>query len=191
MIMQDSLSFTNRSEWLNWLSKNHDKLEFAWLIFFKKNAKQKGITLDEAVEEAIRFGWIDGKLRRLDEDRFILRFSPRRANSVWSKLNKERAEKMIASGKMTSAGLAKVEEAKKSGSWDNAYSNVTYSELPEDLKRALMKNNAAWNNFSSFAATYKNMYIAWIMQAKTEKTRQQRIDKVVEQSRQNKKQIFL
>jgi uncharacterized protein YdeI (YjbR/CyaY-like superfamily) len=161
------------------------------LIFFKKNAKQKGITLDEAVEEAIRFGWIDGKLRRLDEDRFILRFSPRRANSVWSKLNKERAEKLIASGKMTSAGLAKVEEAKKSGSWDNAYSNATFSELPDDLKNALMKNNDAWNNFSSFAATYKNMYIGWVIQAKTQKTRQQRIKKVVEQSIHNKKQIFL
>jgi uncharacterized protein YdeI (YjbR/CyaY-like superfamily) len=81
--MEDALCFTNREEWRSWLSKNHDKKELAWLIFFKKNSKQKGITLDQAVEEAISFGWIDGKLRKLDEDRFILRFSPRRDRSVW------------------------------------------------------------------------------------------------------------
>ncbi len=189
--MEDALCFTNREDWRSWLSENHDKKELAWLIFFKKNSKQKGITLDQAVEEAISFGWIDGKLRRLDEDRFILRFSPRRARSVWSKINKQRAKQQIASGKMTPAGLAKIEEAKKSGSWDNAYTNAVYDDLPEDLKDALMKNTLAWNNFSSFANTYKNMYIGWVIQAKTQQTRQQRIEKVVEQSLKNKKQIFL
>ena len=79
----------------------------AWLVFYKKSSKQKGITLDQAVEEAISFGWIDGKLKRLDEDRFILRFSPRKAHSVWSKINKERAEQLIASGKMTSCRFSK------------------------------------------------------------------------------------
>jgi uncharacterized protein YdeI (YjbR/CyaY-like superfamily) len=189
--MEEPLCFSNRENWGSWLSINYDKKEFAWLVFFKKSSKQKGLTLNEAVEEAIRFGWIDGKLKRLDEERFILRFSPRKVRSVWSKINKERAEQLIASGKMSPAGLVKIEEAKRTGLWDSAYTNALLDDLPDDLKEELLKNKSAWINFCGLANTYRNMYIGWVTQSKTKETRQKRIQKVVEQSTENKKQMFL
>ena len=147
--------------------------------------------MEESVEEAICFGWIDGKLKRLDAERFMLRFSPRRANSVWSKINKERAERLMKSGRMTAAGLVKIEEAKKSGFWDNAYTNKTKEAIPLDLKEALMKDKKAWGNFQNFANSYRNMYIGWVNNAKTTETRVKRIQKIVQQSLHNKKLIFL
>ena len=142
------------------------------------------------MEEAICFGWIDGKLRKVDEDSFIVRFTPRKAKSVWSKINRERAEKLVASGRMTGTGLAKINEAKKSGFWDNAYTNRIRDEVPADLKEALIAKGKAWENFQGFANTYRNMYVGWVTSAKTDETRKNRIAKVVSQSLQNKKQVF-
>lgn len=100
------------------LSDNHDKVRSVWLVFYKKCSGKRGVTLDEAVEEALRFGLINSKQRNRDQETFVLRFSPRKAHSVWSKINKKRAERLIISGKMAEAGLAKVEEAKKDGYWE-------------------------------------------------------------------------
>jgi uncharacterized protein YdeI (YjbR/CyaY-like superfamily) len=187
--MENALSFKGREEWRNWLRKNYEKTSHVWLALYKKKSGKIGITLKESVEEAMCFGWIDGKLKKLDDDRFILRFSPRKANSVWSKINKERAEALIKSGLMTSAGLAKIEESKRNGFWDNAYTNKIKEIIPLDLKEALMKNKKAWNNFQNFANSYRNMYIGWVNNAKTAETRRKRINKIVEQSLLNKKLI--
>ena len=189
--MENNLSFPDKKEWRSWLKENHAKEDFVWLTLFKKKFKKKGLTLEDAVEEAICFGWIDGKLRSMDTERFSLRFSPRKKKSVWSKINKERAKRLIKSGRMTNSGLTKIEEAKKNGFWDKAYTNKTKEPLPLDLKKALMKKGKAWNNFQGFANTYQNMYIGWINNAKTNETRMKRIKKVVEQSFHNKKLVFL
>ncbi|MBN1245607.1 YdeI/OmpD-associated family protein [Candidatus Bathyarchaeota archaeon] len=189
--MDNALSFKDRENWRKWLEKNYDKESHIWLALYKKGSGKKGITLEESVEEAMCFGWIDGKLKRLDAERFILRFSPRKANSVWSKINKERAEALMKSGKMTEAGLAKIEEAKKTGLWDNAYTNKTKEAIPLDLKEALMKDKKAWDNFQNFANSYRNMYIGWVNNAKTTETRVKRIKKIVEQSLLDKKLVFL
>jgi uncharacterized protein YdeI (YjbR/CyaY-like superfamily) len=159
------------------------------LIFYKKSLGRIGLTLEEAVEEAISFGWIDVKLKKVNDERYILRFTPRKANSVWSKINKERAEKIIASGRMTNAGLVKIEEAKKSGNWNNAYSSLVKEEILSDLEEALMKDKKAWYNFERFANSYRNMYISWVNAARTNETRQERIKKVVENSLENRKLI--
>lgn len=185
--MDDWVYFENRVGWRKWLEVNHAKENYVWLTIYKKGSSTSGVTLSEAVEEALCFGWIDGKIKRVDEDRFVSRFSPRKANSVWSKINKERAEKLIASGRMTAAGLTKIEEAKKTNHWNNTYTNLAKDEVPSDLKDALMKDKKAWGNFQSFANSYKNMYVGWINQAKTDETRLRRINKVVEQSLKNKK----
>jgi len=177
----------NGEEWRTWLAQNHDKTDHVWLLFYKKHVNKKGITLEEAVEEAISFGWIDDKLRRVDEEKFALRFSPRKPKSVWSRINRERAERLITTGKMTKDGLVMIEEAKKSGAWEAAYSNKTKDKLPVDLENALKENREAWHNFQNFANSYRNMYIAWVNGAKTEKTRKKRIEKIVEQAKQNKK----
>ena len=189
--MDNPLSFKDRENWRKWLEKNYDKENHIWLALYKKGSGKKGMPLEESVEEAMCFGWIDGKLKRLDDERYILRFSPRKANSVWSKINKERAEALMKSGKMTEAGLAKIEEAKKTDLWDNAYTNKTKEAIPLHLKEALMKDKKAWDNFQNFANSYRNMYIGWVNNAKTIETRMKRIKKIVQQSLHNKKLIFL
>lgn len=187
MELNNALSFRNRNEWRKWLEKNHRKEKEVWLIHYKKHAGKIGIQLEEAVEEAICFGWIDGKLKKVDKERFILRYSPRKANSVWSKLNRERAEKMMKARKMTTAGLSVIEEAKKSGSWNKAYTSLKRDRIPSDLRRALAKDKRALDNFQSFANSHRNLYIHWITSAKTDETRRERIEKVVKQALQNKK----
>jgi uncharacterized protein YdeI (YjbR/CyaY-like superfamily) len=189
--MDNMLSFRNREDWRFWLKENYDKENYVWLTLYKKKFRKKGMTLDDAVEEAICFGWIDGKLKRLDNERFILRFSPRKAKSVWSMINKERAKKLIELGRMTPAGLDKIKEAKKNGLWESAYTNKIKEDVPIDLKEALMKEKKAWENFQRFANSYRNMYIGWVKGAKTTETRRKRIKKVVEQSALNKKLVFL
>ncbi len=168
---------------------NHNRVGSIWVTIRKKASREGGIFLEEAVEEAICFGWIDGRLRRVDFERFALRFSPRKANSVWSKINKDRAEKLIESQRMTIAGLAKIEEAKKSGWWTGAYSNRFEDKIPIELERALKREQSAWENFQRFANSYKNMYIGWVTSAKTNKTRLKRIETVVKQAKENRKTI--
>ena len=126
-------------------------------------------------------------MKSLDDEKYIIRYSPRKAKSVWSKLNKEKAEKLIASGKMTDAGLAKIEAAKKNGYWDSAYTNREIDELPLDLKNALILDEDAWDNFQRFANSYRNNYIGWVNMAKSEETRKRRISEVVKRSSMNKK----
>ena len=188
--MDDVLYFKDREGWRSWLEINHDKKNVAWLIHYKKSSNKVGITHEEAVEEALCFGWIDGQLRRIDDEKYSLRYTPRKARSVWSKINKEKAERMIKSGKMTQAGLTKIEEAKKSGYWENAYTNKVKETMPPDLKKALTQNKKAWLYFQKFANTYRNMYIGWVNDAKTQETRVKRINKIVEQSLKNKRLVF-
>ena len=183
----NALLFKNRNEWRSWLEKNYSIFNEIWLIHYKKSSRKKNLNHFDAVEEALCFGWIDSKLKKIDEERFILRYSPRKSKSVWSKINKENAEKMISLGKMTKAGFDKIEEAKKQGFWDTAYTNLVKERLPSDLKNALIVNNKAWNNFQNFANSYRNMYIGWVKNAKTEVTRKKRISEVVKRSLYNKK----
>jgi uncharacterized protein YdeI (YjbR/CyaY-like superfamily) len=185
--LDNALFFNNRKEWRSWLEKNHTIFNEVWLIHYKKSSGKKNLNHFEAVEEALCFGWIDSKLKKIDEERYILKYTPRKSKSVWSKINKENAEKMISLGKMTRAGFDKIEEAKKQGFWDTAYTNLVKERLPSDLKNALIKNKKAWNNFQNFANSYRNMYIGWVNNAKTEGTRKKRISEVVKRSLDNKK----
>ncbi len=181
----NTLLFKDRNEWRSWLEKNHTTSNEVWLIHYKKSLGKKSLNHFDAVEEALCFGWIDSKLKKLDEEKFILKYSPRKSKSVWSKINKENAEKMISLGKMTKAGFDKIEEAKKQGFWDSAYTNLVKERLPSDLKKALIVNKTAWYNFQNFANSYRNMYIGWVKNAKTKETRKKRISQVVKNSLDN------
>lgn len=185
-----ALNFKDREEWRSWLEKNHDREDGVWLFHFKKSSGMVGVTHEEAVEEALCYGWIDSKLKSVDVEKFALKYSLRKAGSVWSRINKEKAEKMIRVGKMTGAGLEKIEEAKRAGSWQNAYTNIKRDRIPADLKKALMENDRAWSNFENFANSYRNMYIGWVIGAKTPGTRRKRIARVVKQSIENKKLLL-
>jgi len=185
--LNNAILFRNKEEWRKWLEENHYKFKEIWLIHYKKSSNKKNLTHYDAVEEALCFGWIDSKLKRIDEERYILRYSQRKNNSVWSKINKETAEKMILHDKMTKAGLEKINFAKKNGLWNKAYTNKKRDKLPSDLEESLHLDKIAWENFQNFANSYRNMYIGWIINAKTDKTRIKRINEVVKRSRENKK----
>ena len=187
MELSKALYFKNRDEWRTWLESNHDREKEAWLVHYKKDIGKPGVSYIEAVEEAICFGWIDSKMKSIDREKFVLKYTPRRAKSVWSQNNKEKAEKLIESGRMTDAGLARIEEAKRSGAWKNAYTDRKRQRIPSDLKEALLKDKNARAKFQAFANSYRNMYIGWVNSARTEETRRRRISEVVKRSLLNKK----
>ena len=181
------LTLQDREAWRSWLMDFHGEEECAWLVIRKKGSGGQGVLYDEALEEALCYGWIDGKMRSLDSEKYILRFTPRRNRSVWSKRNRELAVQLIDAGRMTKAGLQKIEEAKENGRWEAAYSVRDSIDPPADLVRALKPGSAAWSNFDAFANTYKNAYVRWIEDAKTEDTRRKRIEEVVNRSENNTK----
>ncbi len=114
--------FGSIEDWRSWLSENHTEEDTIWVILQKKSSSKPGIMYEEAVMEAIAYGWIDGKMKRLNDDEFMQRFSPRRSVSRWSISNRRRAERLMYEGRMTPAGMRIVEEAKSDGRWDKAYS---------------------------------------------------------------------
>ena len=187
MKTKKALYFKNKREWRSWLRKNHKKAKEVWLFYYKKHVKKPKILYEDAVEEAICFGWIDGKINSIDDEIFIQRYSPRRKNSIWSLLNRNRAEKMIKEKKMTKAGLEKIEEAKKNGKWQIAYTSKKPARMPLKLKRALMKNKRAWKNFSNFSVSARNTYIWWVTSPKREETKKRRIKDIVKRARDNRK----
>jgi uncharacterized protein YdeI (YjbR/CyaY-like superfamily) len=176
------LYFRTRCEWRKWLEKNHAEATEAWVLRYKKGGGTPSITYEEALEEALCYGWIDGKIRGVDSEKSAVRFSPRKPKSVWSKVNKDKAEKLIADGKMTAAGMVKIEAAKKGGAWDNAYVLKVAQEIPADLKESLSRNRKAEANFRKFPPSRRNGYIYYLNSAKTPATRQKRIVEIIERS---------
>lgn len=179
------LRFENKEEWQAWLRANHAIHEQAWLAITRSHTAGAGVSYVEAVEEALCFGWIDGVMKSANEEFFFLRFSPRRRGSIWSALNRNRVEQLIADGRMTEAGLAKVREAQSNGEWGAALEREDTSKLPESLKSELDSHPAAKAGFDKLPASQKKQLLYWIASAKTEKTRQERIAKIVERSAGN------
>ncbi len=187
MEITETLYVKNRKEWRDWLQNNFGSKKEIWLIYYKKHTGKPRIPYADAVEEAICFGWIDSTVKRVDEEVYVQKFTPRKSRSLWSVLNKERAEEMIQTGLMTAAGLEKIEEAKKNGRWEEAYTSKKNIEAPKDLITALLADKEANRNFNNFAGSYQNMFINWINDAKKEETRQRRIKEVVNRASKNQK----
>jgi uncharacterized protein YdeI (YjbR/CyaY-like superfamily) len=177
----------SRAAWRRWLTEHHASKSEIWLILHKKHVTRPCVSYNEAVEEALCFGWIDGILKRIDGEKHTVRFSPRKPTSKWSETNKRRVEKMIRDGKMAPAGLSRVEDAKKSGAWQNAYGPRTVVRMPSDLRAALARNKRALANFAKMAAGQRRTYIAWVLDAKREQTRTKRIRTVVRRAAENRK----
>jgi uncharacterized protein YdeI (YjbR/CyaY-like superfamily) len=173
------LRFQDRDAWQAWLQDQHATHKKAWLVIKKNRITDPGVFYTEAVEEALCFGWIDGVMRSATNEFYFLRFSPRRRGSIWSASNRKRVGHLIAQGKMTEAGLAKVREAQENGEWGAAIFREDTSSLPDDLKRALERNGAVQVNFEKLPASQKKQFLYWILSAKTEKTRQKRIRETV------------
>jgi uncharacterized protein YdeI (YjbR/CyaY-like superfamily) len=171
---ENSVHPKSRAAWRQWLQKHHTRATGQWMIFYKKDSGKPRVTYEAAVEEALCFGWIDSKPAKLDEQRSMLWFAPRKARTGWSKPNKERVACLIASGLMTPAGLAKVEAAKKVGSW-NALDAVEALTIPPDLRKALAAHPAATAHFEAFPRSVKRGILEWILNAKKPETRAKRI----------------
>lgn len=180
------LYFTSRKDWRAWLKKHHNTGKEVWLVYYKKHTGKPRIPYDDAVEEALCFGWIDGQIKRIDDEKYVQRYTPRRDRSVWSEYNIKRARKMIKEGKMRDAGLIKLKEVfKDKKSRKNIYKkNVS---MPPDLRKALIANKKAWANFKEFPISHQKMYFSWVDFAKKDETRQRRIKYTVKQAFLNKK----
>ncbi len=157
-----------RDIWRRWLEAHAATEPEVWLIFSKRHLGEPCVSLDEAVEEALCFGWIDGMLRRIDERRHMVRFTPRRKDSRWSQRNKQRVERMIAAGKMTAAGLALVEHARRTGEWEAARGSLQDWPVPDELRRALEEDPSSRSWFEGLALSHRRQYLGWIHEAKRE-----------------------
>jgi uncharacterized protein YdeI (YjbR/CyaY-like superfamily) len=162
------LYVTNRDDWRKWLERNHAKEKDVWLVYYKKHTGTPRLPYDHAVEEALCFGWIDTTVKRLDDDRFAQRFTPRTNTGNWSELNRQRLQKMIAAGKMTEAGLAKVAYG------DTPAPSRQATPVPVELESALSGNKAARAIFEKLAPSYRRQFIAWVADAKRPETRERR-----------------
>jgi uncharacterized protein YdeI (YjbR/CyaY-like superfamily) len=179
-----------RKEWRLWLQKNHKKEQGIWFTYFKKETGKPRVSYDEAVEEALCFGWIDSLPRKLDEERSMLKFTPRKPKSVWSQLNKSRVEQLIKNKLMTPAGLVAIELAKANGSWHTLTASdaaAASNTLPDDVKKAMSKNKSAVDNFSRFSVSIRKQFLSWIDGAKQPETRNKRIAQTVLMAVANKK----
>jgi uncharacterized protein YdeI (YjbR/CyaY-like superfamily) len=171
----DSTHPTTRAEWRRWLEQNHTRTQGVWLISFKKATGKPRVEYDEAVEEALCFGWIDSKSLKLDDERTMLWFTARKRGTGWSKPNKERVERLIAAGLMTEAGMAKITAAQQDGSW-SALDAVEALEIPPDLAAALAAHPSAQAHFEAFPRSAKRSILEWIASAKTPATRAKRVE---------------
>jgi len=173
----------NRAEWRAWLEANHQQAKQVWLIHYKKEAGRPQIEYEAAVEEAICFGWIDGKIRNLDEARYARLFTPRKSKSTWSRINIERARRMIKEGKMTTAG-SKVYDP---GNETPAFPTM----LPAALEEQFRKRKTAWENFTHFPPSYQRMTIGWVASARQEATQLRRLEQLITESEGNRRIKFM
>jgi len=174
---KDVLVPATRSAWRDWLAANPDRIEGTWVVYRKKSSDLEGPDYDDLVEEALCFGWIDSQNRRVDDDRSIQWFSPRRKGGIWSAYNKERIERLERAGLMTDAGRAAIDRAKADGSWSQ-FDEVDALIVPPDLAAAL-ESAKVTPAFEALADSIKKQHLWWITSAKRTGTREGRIDEMV------------
>ena len=177
--VRDPLEFPNPSAWRSWLADHHASDSEAWLVIQKKGSIHIGIRLNEAVEEALCYGWIDGKMQSLDDHSYLLRFSPRKPNSVWAISNIERVGRQTRQGKMTKAGLNAVDAAKESGEWQDAIDRENTDQIPPELEKALRMKKGAIAAYRNLPDSQKKQYLYWLQSAKREETKKKRIDEIL------------
>lgn len=179
--------FKDRSKWRAWLEKNHAKEKEIWLVFYKVKTNKESIKYDEAVEEALCYGWIDSIVRRIDDEKHMQKYTPRKVNSNWSATNKARIKKLKKEGLMTEPGLKAVEIAKKNGSWNRLDSVDVHIEAPRALKDALEKNARARKKYEDLAPSRKKQFLWWIKSAKRDETKDKRIKETIRLLVENKR----
>ena len=185
--------FNNRKSFRNWLEKNHANSPGIWMIYYKKHADTECIEYNEALEEALCFGWIDSIIKKVDDDTYVRKFTPRTNISQWSDLNKRTVLSLIEKGKMTEAGLNKIDVYKKTGRVDWVSEELQSEKekkaihIPGYILKAFAENEPALTNFNNLAPTYKRPFILWITNARREETVLKRLKESVELLKENRK----
>lgn len=176
----------NRKEWRQWLEKNHREKKAVWLVQYKSSTNIPSLSWSEAVDEALCFGWIDSTRKTVDESSFMQLFTRRKANSTWSKINKDKIRRLIADGLMTQAGHGSIETAKQNGYW-TLMDEVEELIIPDDLEEAFEKYQGSRDYFLGLSKSARKMMLHWIALAKLPETRQRRIAEIVEHASQKQK----
>lgn len=171
--------FSSQAVFERWLEKNHGRQDGIWVKLAKKGTGVKSVTYAEAVRVALAYGWIDGQSKGLDETHYLQRFTPRRARSKWSKINRAAAERMIAAGEMKPSGLAEVERARADGRWAAAYDSSSTATVPADLRKALDRSAKAQEAFDGLTSSQRYSILYAVQDAKKPETRERRIAKFV------------
>lgn len=167
----------NRREWRAWLAKNHKTAPEIWLIYYKKHSGKPRVPYNDAVDEALCYGWIDSILKPIDENKYAQRYSPRRSTSKLSDMNRERVRRLVKSGRMTKAGLVAL-----------AHVDTKTPKLPADVVARLKRDAVAWRNFQRFPASYKRIRIGWIAAARHRReVFEQRLRYFIKMTAQNKR----
>ncbi|MBI3233726.1 MAG: YdeI/OmpD-associated family protein [Bacteroidetes bacterium] len=168
-----------KEDWRQWLIKNHKTKQSIWLMYYKKRTNKPSIVWSDAVDEALCFGWIDSTARTIDEERYIQYFTKRKATSVWSKINKEKVARLIATGMMAEAGMKTIEIAKQNGKWE-ILDEVEELVVPIELEHKLKSNPIAEEFFMGLSKSVKKSILQWLMLAKRPETKQKRMDEIVD-----------
>jgi uncharacterized protein YdeI (YjbR/CyaY-like superfamily) len=169
----------SRAAWRKWLEANHAASRGIWLVFAKKHTKLASLSYVEAVEEALCFGWIDSIVKSIDDRFHVQMFTPRKAKSAWSALNRQRVARLIEAGLMTAAGLAPITLAKKTGQWE-AHKASEALKVPPELKRAFDANLAAKKNWPAYTESQRKMFLYMVNGAKRPETRARRVARIIE-----------
>jgi len=175
-----TLTFESKKKFADWLAKNHDKSAGLWLKIAKKGTGIPSVTITDALDVALCYGWIDGQRNGFDENYYLQKYTPRRPKSIWSKINTAKVERLIASGEMKPSGLKAVEAAKQDGRWAAAYASQKNIEVPSDFQSALDKNKKAKAFFESLTSSKRYSFLFRVTTAKKAETREKRIRKFVE-----------
>ena len=173
------LTFRDRNEWENWLARNGGTSTGVWLRLAKKGARQPTLTYEQAVESALCHGWIDGQKQTESEEYWLQRFTRRSAKSIWSRLNRDRADALVAAGRMLPAGMREIEKAKEDGRWEAAYASPSNSVVPDDLQTALDANPKARAFFATLNARNRYAILFRIQNAKKPETRIRKIEEFI------------
>ena len=173
------LQFKTQKAWATWLDKNHARSSGVWVRISKKGSAIKSISYSEGVEAALCYGWIDGQKERCDESSWLQKFTPRGARSIWSKINREKAEELIKSGRMKRAGMEAIATARQNGRWEGAYDSPSGSSVPSDFQAALDKNAAAKAFFSTINRANRYAILFRLQTARKAETRAKRIQQFI------------
>jgi uncharacterized protein YdeI (YjbR/CyaY-like superfamily) len=181
---ENSVHPATRDDWRAWLEQNHTRPEGIWFVSYKKAAGKPRVTYEDAVEEALCFGWIDSKGGTVDDERTMLWMAPRKPRTGWSRPNKERIERLVAEGRMAPPGLAKIEAAKQDGSWTLLDASEAL-EMPAELEDALASHPDAARHFAAFPPSARKAILQWISLAKRPETRAARIAETARLANEN------